>query len=135
MTARKQNSHTFSEEDILFLCPHCGKSMAIEKRGMGLTIQCPDCDGLVEVPTLTDPELKALESAPPTAKSGQPDLHSVLPGCDEIIKRLESLQEKHREIESRFDAQQTAIASLQQNIQQLQDAMETLSGELAAAAD
>lgn len=36
--------------DIVFDCPHCGKSHAIDYRGAGLTIACVDCGNDVEVP-------------------------------------------------------------------------------------
>lgn len=38
------------ETDILFDCPHCGKSLAIDYRGAGLNIPCSDCGQNVEVP-------------------------------------------------------------------------------------
>ena len=36
--------------DIIFDCPHCGKSLAIDERGAGLVITCPDCNQQVQVP-------------------------------------------------------------------------------------
>ena len=36
--------------DIIFDCPHCGKSLAIDERGAGLVITCPDCTQQVQVP-------------------------------------------------------------------------------------
>ena len=36
--------------DIIFDCPHCGKSLAIDERGAGLVITCPDCSQQVQVP-------------------------------------------------------------------------------------
>jgi predicted RNA-binding Zn-ribbon protein involved in translation (DUF1610 family) len=36
--------------DIIFECPQCGKSLAIDPRGIGLVISCPDCQTQVEVP-------------------------------------------------------------------------------------
>jgi DNA-directed RNA polymerase subunit RPC12/RpoP len=38
------------ENDIVFECPHCGKSLAIEERGAGMVIVCPDCQARVQVP-------------------------------------------------------------------------------------
>ena len=35
---------------IIFDCPHCGKSLAIDERGAGLVITCPDCSQQVQVP-------------------------------------------------------------------------------------
>ena len=39
-----------SGTDIIFDCPHCGKSLAIDERGAGLVITCPDCSQQVQVP-------------------------------------------------------------------------------------
>lgn len=38
------------ETDIVFDCPYCGKSLAIDYRGAGLTIPCTDCGKSVVVP-------------------------------------------------------------------------------------
>ncbi len=40
-----------TSEDIIFDCPHCGKSLAIDSRGAGLGITCPDCHNSVQVPS------------------------------------------------------------------------------------
>ena len=36
--------------DIIFECPQCGKSLAIDPRGAGFVITCPDCQKQVQVP-------------------------------------------------------------------------------------
>ncbi len=36
--------------DIVFDCPHCAKSIAIDARGAGLMINCPDCAARIQVP-------------------------------------------------------------------------------------
>lgn len=36
--------------DIIFDCPECGKSLAIDPQGAGLVITCPDCKTEVKVP-------------------------------------------------------------------------------------
>ena len=36
--------------DIVFECPQCGKSLAIDPRGIGLVVVCPDCQTQVQVP-------------------------------------------------------------------------------------
>ena len=38
------------ETDIVFDCPNCGKSLAIDSRGAGRTVACTDCGENVEVP-------------------------------------------------------------------------------------
>jgi len=39
--------------DILFTCPHCSKSLAIDDKGAGLTINCPDCQNPTTIPQPT----------------------------------------------------------------------------------
>jgi DNA-directed RNA polymerase subunit RPC12/RpoP len=38
------------DTDIIFECPHCAKSLAIDQRGAGLMISCPDCGARIQVP-------------------------------------------------------------------------------------
>lgn len=49
------------ETDIIFDCPHCAKSLAIDYRGAGLTIKCSDCGGDVQVPIPEGMELDDLD--------------------------------------------------------------------------
>ena len=51
----------FSQSDIFFGCPRCGKSMGIDQRGAGKMVTCPDCDLRFRVPS---PE-NATEVIPP----------------------------------------------------------------------
>lgn len=44
-------------DDIVFECPKCAKSLAIDPRGAGLVIVCPDCQTQVQVPGLAEEEL------------------------------------------------------------------------------
>jgi ribosomal protein L37AE/L43A len=39
-----------ADTDILFECPHCAKSLAVERRAAGLRMACPDCGARIEVP-------------------------------------------------------------------------------------
>lgn len=38
-------------EDIRFNCPHCGRTLAVNRRGAGLRVPCPECGGEIVVPT------------------------------------------------------------------------------------
>lgn len=50
------------ETDIVFDCPNCGKSLAIDYRGAGLTIPCTDCGKSVEVPIPEGMQLADIDS-------------------------------------------------------------------------
>ena len=87
MTDAETALSEFTEDDIIFECPFCSKSMAIDKRGMGLTINCPQCDGLVRVPTVSE------------STEGDPDsvsmpVDSLADALEESRLELEALQEK-----------------------------------------
>jgi hypothetical protein len=49
---------------MVFECPHCGKSLAIDERGAGMMITCPDCQERVQVPGIADPEHQGPTSPP-----------------------------------------------------------------------
>ena len=51
------------DTDIVFDCPHCGKSLAIDYRGAGLTIKCSDCGNDVQVPIPDGMELEDIDSS------------------------------------------------------------------------
>ena len=51
------------ETDIVFDCPHCGKSLAIDYRGAGLSIKCSDCGNDVQVPIPEGMEIEDIDSS------------------------------------------------------------------------
>ena len=42
-----------SENDVVFECRSCGKSLAIDRRAAGMSIACPDCEEEVIVPAVS----------------------------------------------------------------------------------
>jgi hypothetical protein len=63
VTDENQNGVGTSADDIVFECPHCGKSLAIALRGAGMMIKCPDCQARVQVPGIAEAD-SAAEPAP-----------------------------------------------------------------------
>ncbi len=49
------------DTDIVFDCPHCGKSLVIDYRGAGLQIDCSSCGASVLVPIPDGMELTDLD--------------------------------------------------------------------------
>lgn len=49
------------DNDIVFDCPHCGKSLCIDYRGAGLQIECTGCHEQVLVPIPDGMELSDLD--------------------------------------------------------------------------
>lgn len=107
MTDTETNTAEFTEDDIIFECPFCNKSMAIDKRGMGLTINCPECDGLVRVPTVSEttdssPDsvsmpVEGLADALDESRQELDDLKSKLATVEELRKKLEEQTREHEE--------------------------------------
>lgn len=58
-----RDSDEIKETDIIFDCPNCGKSLAIDFRGAGLTIPCTDCGQYVDVPIPDGMELTDIDSS------------------------------------------------------------------------
>ena len=56
------DSGEIKDTDIIFDCPNCGKSLAIDYRGAGLTIPCSDCGTYVEVPIPEGMEVSDIDS-------------------------------------------------------------------------
>lgn len=71
--------------DIVFECPQCGKSLAIDPRGAGFVITCPDCKTEVQVP-------------PPVGEPGE-ELSEADSGGDEegvdLAERVRLLERFH----------------------------------------
>ena len=97
------------EGDILFDCPHCGKSMAIEAAGAGLMVPCAGCGRAVQIPI---PDAETPEAPVPSVPLPRPDdeprevirqLDSALGLANQQIDRLmgekEALQERRAFLE------------------------------------
>ena len=63
--------------DIRFWCPHCGKKLGVDERGIGLTISCPDCHKSLEIPSMAGK--KDSSSQPSYSSKEQATLRITLP--------------------------------------------------------
>jgi hypothetical protein len=63
MADTPEEQGNIKETDIIFDCPFCSKSLAIDYRGAGLSIPCSDCGQLVPVPIPVGMELNDLDSS------------------------------------------------------------------------
>jgi transcription elongation factor Elf1 len=63
MAGETDEASDIPETDIIFECPHCGKSLAIDPRGAGLTIACPDCGNQLQVPIPAGMEIADIDSS------------------------------------------------------------------------
>lgn len=77
------------ETDIVFDCPHCGKSLAIDYRGAGLTIPCTDCGNTVEVPIPEGMQIGDIDSNEEEQEARILNLRRALANAEMRIKHLE----------------------------------------------
>ena len=106
-------------DDIIFECPQCGKSLAIDVRGAGFLVRCPDCKTEIQVPGLgPSAETEGAAALPPPLPSHSPfNIDTASP--DELrheIRRLSRLHaldaERHQRISAELALIQAALDRL-----------------------
>jgi len=63
VTQENIDADEIRDSDIVFDCPCCDKSLAIDCRGAGLTIVCPDCGNKIQVPIPENMEVSDIDSS------------------------------------------------------------------------
>lgn len=133
------------EGDILFECPHCGKSMAIESAGAGMMVNCAACGQPVQVPIpdAATPEAPvAAGSRPAPAESDSPEdvirqLDEALALANDQIDRLiaekESLQERRAFLEQIRLANTARFERIAEELASVQDGLDRALALLAEA--
>lgn len=97
MTDQIAESEDIKESDIIFDCPHCGKSLAIDYRGAGLTIPCSDCGKEVQVPIPEGMELTDIDSTEEEQEIRVLHLRNSLTAAEARISELEGELEEMNE--------------------------------------
>jgi transcription elongation factor Elf1 len=90
MVRDPKSAADIKETDIVFDCPHCGKSLAIDYRGAGLTIKCSDCGRDVQVPIPEGMEIEDIDSSNEDQEIRILHLRKSLATAQDRIKNLES---------------------------------------------
>jgi len=88
MSDGADESAEIKETDIVFDCPHCGKSLAIDYRGAGLTIPCTDCGKPVQVPIPEGMEVTDLDSSDEEQEIRILNLRRALSAAEQKIQLL-----------------------------------------------
>lgn len=125
---------TIRETDIVFDCPHCGKSLVIDYRGAGLVTHCTECGGEVEVPIPEGLELDDLDQPPEEQQLTIMSLRRSLSRATERIDELESvvqglkerrgvLEKSRAETLHRFAEIRSACEVMQRNQMELSTAI------------
>jgi predicted nucleic acid-binding Zn-ribbon protein len=89
MDTDPKSSSDIKETDIIFDCPHCGKSLAIDYRGAGLSIKCSDCGNDVQVPIPDGMEIEDIDSTTEEQETRIMHLRKSLSIAQERIQVLE----------------------------------------------
>lgn len=91
MAENLQNDNAdIKETDIVFDCPHCGKSLAIDYHGAGLNITCTDCGKLVEVPIPDGMDINDFDNSEEQQEIVVINLRKSLSVAEQRIRELES---------------------------------------------
>ena len=101
------------DTDIVFDCPHCGKSLVIDYRGAGLQIECSGCGESVLVPIPEGMELHDLDLDP-----------------SEILKQLFATRRNYQKAELEIQNLKSRLVQLQETLGVMQEVVaEGLAGE------
>ncbi|MBU4198947.1 MAG: hypothetical protein KKG09_07465 [Verrucomicrobia bacterium] len=142
MTDSKENREELGENDIVFDCPHCDKSLAIDYRGAGLAIHCPDCGEEIEVPIpegvdITDidrlgvVEVKdagdSISSAETMAIPESPDqIRMLMTELDELRFRRRFLEQQRNKAVKGLQAMERQVTALRTALDQIEDILKQL---------
>jgi transcription elongation factor Elf1 len=119
------------DTDIVFDCPHCSKSLAIDYRGAGLTITCSDCGNDVEVPIPEGMEISDVDSTSEDQELKVIHLRRSLQHAQERIlgleDTLEDLLQRRDELEREKTEQRWKGAAVEERLGLVESALQTLT--------
>ena len=124
------------ETDIIFDCPHCGKSLAIDYRGAGLSIKCSDCGNDVQVPIPEGMEIEDIDSSSEDQEIRILHLRKSLSLAQERIQVLENaVQELTSRRESLEKGRSESMYKMGQVIEKMGIVDESLKTVASAVTD
>ena len=121
------NASEFTDDDIIFECPFCGKSMAIDKRGMGLTITCPECDGLVRVPVVSGKTDRKPDSVAMPVEGLADALEESRVELDEMKEKLAAVEALRDKLEQQSRDHEEKLAILRKEFGKIQSALDQVT--------
>ncbi|MEI6970901.1 MAG: hypothetical protein WCL44_05225 [bacterium] len=127
------------DTDIVFECPHCGKSLAIDYHAAGLSIPCTDCGKLVVVPIPDGMEISDLDSSMEDQGALIIHLREVVLDSQTRTKLLEAMVEdfkKRRQAEERKDAEVTRkFQQFERDLESVSRAIDQINTALGSMSD
>jgi hypothetical protein len=124
-------SADIKETDIVFDCPHCGKSLAIDYRGAGLTINCSDCAKDVQVPIPDGMEIEDIDSTSEEQEVRIMHLRKLLAASHGRVQALEGAVE---ELTARRESLEKGRAENMYRLGEILEKMGVLEAALKTAA-
>jgi len=107
------------DEDILFECPQCGKSLEIDAQGAGYIIVCPDCKNEIQVPSWNSPDAEAAAGSGDAATRERIKIEESLAQLQARVMQLEKLQKSDDQCFKRMADEITLIQSALDRITEL----------------
>jgi transcription elongation factor Elf1 len=89
MAKENADPNEIRNSDIVFDCPFCAKSLAIDCRGAGLTITCPDCANKIQIPIPEGMEIFDIDSSDQDKEVRIIHMREVLAASQDRILELE----------------------------------------------
>ncbi len=141
MANPESDSQEIKETDIIFDCPHCGKSLAIDYRGAGLSIPCSDCGRHVDVPIPDGMEVTDIDSTEEEQEIRILNLRRSLGEADSRILQLES-RVKALEVENtklaegdgfrqeKFNGVSKSVEHMRRSLDELNSALRTIEKKI-----
>jgi transcription elongation factor Elf1 len=127
------------ETDIVFDCPHCGKSLAIDYRGAGLTIPCTDCGNHVEVPIPEGMDIADIDSSDEEKEIRILNLRRSLAATEshlsDLKEELESTNDRREALEGIRKEKLERERLVKENLATVQRSLESLISAVHAIAD
>jgi transcription elongation factor Elf1 len=123
------------ETDIVFDCPYCSKSLAIDYRGAGLTIKCSDCGSDVQVPIPRGMEIGDIDSSGEEQEVRILNLRRSLAAAEDRIRQLESdieeIQERREILEHTRADGMYRVAEIVEHASRLEEQLQGVTKTLA----
>lgn len=136
MTTTPSDPNEIRDSDIIFDCPFCQKSLAIDCRGAGLAITCPDCENKVQVPIPAGMDVSDIDSSQEDQEVRIIHMREVLSASQNRVLQLEAeladLQERRESLEKlraenavRFDVISREIEVIQRSLVRIAEVLES----------